>query len=334
MTKALAYGLGSLGGVPRGLQRVFFRDSAAVLMYHAVTPNALDVPDWCFLEERRFREQMQYLKDHCQVVRLREVPTVLEAASARPLVALTFDDGFHDNYRVAFPILRELGLPATIFLATDFVGSDDTPWFCRINGALARTQLQELEWEGHRYDLSSRRARVAANALLQSRMKGHRHRDLLERTASLVSALGDHPSRGIPPGSEYRMLAPEEIREMARTGLVDFGAHTRSHAILSGLTQSERREEILGSLAAVERFTGAPCELFAYPNGRPSDYGPCDVAALGASGIAVAVTTVAGPNNHAVPALEMRRYGIGADTTLARFKLLTHHVLWKFTRLQ
>src|SRR6185437_5497769 len=207
-----------------------------------------------------------------------------------------------------------------------FVGSDDTPWFCRINDALSRTQLTELEWEGRQYDLSSRRARAAANALLQSSMKSHPHRDVLERTASLVLALGDRPERRTAPESEYRMLAPEEIRAMAGTGLIDFGAHTRTHAILSGLSTSERAAEILGSLAAVERFTGVPCELFAYPNGRPSDYGPCDVAALEASGIAVAVTTIAGPNKRTVPPLEMRRYGIGADTTLARFKLLTHHV--------
>jgi hypothetical protein len=99
--------------------------------------------------------------------------------------------------------------------------------------------------------------------------------------------------------------------------------------MLSGLSHSERKQEIVGSLAAIEALTGAPCTLFAYPNGRAIDYGPCDVAVLKEKLIAVAVTTVAGPNNPSVPALDMRRYCIGAETALAQFKLLTHHVLWK-----
>ena len=82
-------------------------------------------------------------------------------------------------------------------------------------------------------------------------------------------------------------------------------------------------------MARVETLTGSPCSLFAFPNGRAIDYGPCDVAALKERHIAAAVTTVAGPNDPSVSALEMRRYGIGGDTSLAQFKLLTHHILWK-----
>jgi len=329
MVKEFVYRLGSLAGAPRGWQRLLYPDSAAVLTYHAVAREDLEVPDWCFLEERRFRAQMRYLRDHCRVVPLRDVPSVLAAGSERPVVALTFDDGFRNNYRVAFPILRELGLPATIFLATDFVDSDDTIWFCRINDALSRTKLQSLEWEGDHYDLSSPRARADANSLLQGRMKRHPHPQLLGRMRTLVSLLGERPRKEIAPESEYRMLAAQEIREMAGSGLIDFGGHTCSHAILSGLSAAERATEIAGSLAAVERLSGAPCRLFAYPNGRPIDYGPSDVAALEAGGITVAVTMVKGPNGRTAAPLELRRYGIGGETTLAEFQLLVHHLLWK-----
>jgi peptidoglycan/xylan/chitin deacetylase (PgdA/CDA1 family) len=329
MIKEFVHRLGTLAGAARVWQRLFYPDSAAVLTYHAIVRQDLEVPDWCFLEERLFRAQMLYLLEHCQVLRLQDVPDALKAGSARPVVALTFDDGFHNNYEVAFPILRELGLPATIFLATDFVDSDDTVWFCRINDALARTALKRLEWEGHQYDLSSRRARAEANGLLQARMKSHRHPELLERTRELVALLGERPEKEIARGSEYRMLASQEIRGMAGTGLIDFGAHSCSHAILSGLPPAARAAEIAGSVAAVERLCGAPCRLFAYPNGQPTDYGSFDVAALEAAGIKMAVTTVEGPNGCTAAPLEMRRYGIAGGTTLAKFQLRIHHLLWK-----
>jgi peptidoglycan/xylan/chitin deacetylase (PgdA/CDA1 family) len=327
--KSLAYRLGSFAGAPRFLQRAFVRDGAAVLMYHAVTQTPLPVSDWCFVEERHFQEQMLYLKKHCHVVPLRDVPTALEERTRLPVVALTFDDGFQNNYSVAFPILRDFGLPATIFLATDFIDSDDTPWFCRINDALCRTSLTHLDWGGETYDLSTQHSRAEAHATVQSRLKRFSHPELLDKARHLIDALGDHPDRPILRGSPYRMLEGREIQEMAGTGLIAFGAHSCSHAILSGLSQSDRGREIADSVAAVEQFTRSSCTLFAYPNGRASDYGPCDVAALQDRKIAVAVTTVAGPNYPSGSTLEMRRYGIGAGTSLAQFKLITHHVLWK-----
>lgn len=327
--KSLAYSLGSFAGAPRLLQRVFASDGAAVLMYHAVTKTRLPVSDWCFVEERHFREQMRYLNKHCRVIPLRDVPCALEEPSPRPIVALTFDDGFQNNYDVAFPILRELGLPATIFLATDFIDSSDTPWFCRINDALSRTALMRLNWGGATYDLSTPHARAQTNAALQSRLKSLRHSDLLNMTSALIGALGERPDMPLPRESPYRMLQAGEIRAMADSGLVEFGAHSCSHAILSGLSDSERSQEISRSVSAVERLTGSACWLFAYPNGRACDYGSFDVAELQGRQIAIAVTTVAGPVFRSGSALEMRRYGIGGDTSMALFKLLTHHVHWK-----
>lgn len=329
MIKSLAYRVASFAAVPRLLQRALVPEGATILMYHAVTRTPLAVEDWSFVWERDFRDQMRYLKKHCHVVPLRDIPRVVGSQTGRPAVAVTFDDGFQNNYGVALPILQELGLPATVFLATDFIGSDDTPWFCRINEALSLTSLTRLDWDGETYDLSNRACRAEAHERFQLRLKRFRHSELLEKTTQLIAALGDRPGKPIPDGSPFRMLAPAEVAEMAGTGLIEFGAHTCSHAILSGLSPAERRREIATSLAAVARLTGAPCTLFAYPNGRAIDYGPDDVATLQDGKVDVAVTTVRGPNDRSVSPLEMRRYMIGASTPFSQFKLITHHIMWK-----
>ena len=328
MIKSMVYAIATVAGVPRTYQRIFAKDSIAVLMYHAVIKKALPISDWCFLEERRFADQIAYLVKHCRIVPLREIPSLINSKDVRPVVAVTFDDGFQNNYDVAFPILKKWRIPATIFLATDFVGSDDTVWFCRIHEALCKTLLSGFEWEGLKFDLSSPSSRAHASSALQAWLKGHSHPQLLEKMRSLIRALGHDPQKPVAIGSPYRMLGPAEIREMGGSGLIDFGAHTCSHAILSGLSNPEREREIAGSIDAIQRLTGAPCTLFAYPNGRPQDYGPCDINTLNERKVEVAVTTIEGPNVQAVPALEMRRYGIGADTSIALFQLLTHHVIW------
>lgn len=328
MIKSIAYSVAAFAGAPRVFQRIFAPDGIAVLMYHAVVREPLPVSDWCFLDEKVFRDQMTYLKKHCRIVPFRELPASVRPKNGRPIVAVTFDDGYQNNYDVAFPILRQMDVPATIFLATDFIGSDDTVWFCRINDALAKTSLERFEWEKVSYDLSSMSRRAEAGAEIQVRLKRYGHPRLLEEMRNLVRSLGADPDAPIARGSPYRMLGANEIREMADSGLIDFGGHTCSHAILSGLDDSLREREISGSIDAVGRLTGAPCGLFAYPNGGAEDYGPRDVAALRRSNVGAAANTVAGPNDQSAPALELRRYGIGSDTSMARFRLLTHHVLW------
>jgi peptidoglycan/xylan/chitin deacetylase (PgdA/CDA1 family) len=332
MNKSIVYRVASLAGMPRLFQRIFVSDGAAILMYHAVVREPLPVPDWCFIQEDCFREQMTYLRKHCRVVPLKDIPSVTSKGGGRPIVAVTFDDGFQNNYDVALPILRDLSLPATIFLATDFVDSDDTLWFCRVNEAIAGTRLTRLRWEGQTYNLSTQVSRAGTHAALQVWLKRYRHPELLEKARYLISALGGHSDKPILRGSPYRMLGATEIREMTASGLIDFGAHTCSHAILSGLPEFERNREITASLAAVERLTEDACTLFAFPNGRASDYGPADVGVLRERKVAIAVTTIDGPNDRAVPALEMRRYGVGADTSMALYKLLTHHVLWRLRK--
>lgn len=98
-----------------------------ILMYHRV--NDALAPSDLSVSLRKFEEQMRYLKRFCQVVRLedlldtyankRELPR-----RRKPQVIITLDDGYRDNYLNAFPVLKKLGLPATIFLATGFIGKD------------------------------------------------------------------------------------------------------------------------------------------------------------------------------------------------------------------
>jgi glycosyltransferase involved in cell wall biosynthesis len=118
------------------------------------------------------------------------------------------------------------------------------------------------------------------------------------------------------------MLSRTAIVEMARSGLFEFGAHSVSHAILSLLSPTECRDQVERAVAAVGDWTGRPCTLFAYPNGRAEDYNGETIKALEACGVRIAVTAVEGLNDQATPVMELRRCGIGAGYSMAKFKRL------------
>ncbi len=316
----------STGGVPRLFHRLAHGGQGSVLMYHGVENRPLPFPDWCFIDEKVFLEQMKYVARHFDVVPLLDLPGRLAAPGPQPPAAITFDDGYADNYRVAFPILRRLGLPATIFLNTSIIGSDHTVWFARLNEALARSGREELEWNGRRLPIVTGMQKRAASTMLQAVLKELPHERLLRTCDQLIRALGDDPARPLAPEAFYRMLNAGEVAEMAASGLIEFGAHTHTHAILAHLDHDELRTEIELSIAGTERLSGQPCRSFAYPNGRAGDFDRRAVNLLKELGIEVAVTTIDGPNCADTPPLLLRRYGIGCDMESYNFRLEIHHL--------
>jgi peptidoglycan/xylan/chitin deacetylase (PgdA/CDA1 family) len=303
----------------------------AVLMYHGVARAPLPIPDWCWVDHDRFHEQMLYLALHCEVVPLTELqPRLREGSATRPLVAITFDDGYRDNYTVAWPILADLGLQASVFLTTDLIDTDRTLWFCRLNDALGRTTAEALHFEDEdgavTFDLRDVPARARASARLQQRLK-RRAPDAIDCAVDRIAVqLLGVADRAVAPDSPYRLLTREQIETMGASGLIRFGAHTDTHTILTRLTPDEQRRRIATSVRRVEQLTGAACTTFAYPNGERDDFDADSVAALRELNIECAVTTIEQPVRRDDAPLQLGRYGIGAEMDLDGFLTTIHHL--------
>ena len=254
---------------------------------------------------------MELLRAHCTVLPLAEALDRLQAGTLRgPNVAITFDDGFQNVHDVAFPILRKLGLPATTFLCTGLVDTDQTLWFCRLHQAMMATRSASLHWRGQELDLTTARARAGSLVTLKTGLKALPHDELLGEVERIVPRLVD-PADIAEVAPPFRILDTPSIQRMAASGLMEFGGHTLHHAIVSRLPDDQLRTQIVQSIHDTEALTGRPCRLFAYPNGAAEDYDARAVEVLRAAGVTAAVTTLKGVNTAATPALELRRVGAG-----------------------
>lgn len=295
------------------LGRRLFANALLILGYHTVVDAPLDVPDPCFTLAGQFRREMRQL----QALGYRFLP-LLEAVRrlrggglGQPTVCVTFDDGLAGVHGSAFPVLEELGIPATVFLVTDLVDTADTLWYCRLHDALTRARSNQLSWDGRDYDLSSGPARRAASWELQGRLKQLDEPALVRALAAIFAELACPPEGDVPEDSPFRMLSAAQIARMAQSGLVAFGAHTARHTILTRTTRERSRVEIRRSLAAVAALTGEACRCFSYPNGKPGDYDGAALEALREAGVEAAVTTAIGWNRRSTPPLELRRVQVG-----------------------
>jgi len=312
--------------IPQLFHRLACQDQLTVVMYHGITKDPLMVDDWCFITEESFRMQIEYLRKHFEILSLPEAVGRLAVGKIkRPAAVITFDDGYQNNFDVAFPILSGKRTPATIFLTTGLINTNDTVWYGRINLALSRTRKTHFEWEGLRFDLATPDLKAKTSAVLQENLKKLEYSRLMAILRSMIVELGDDPDASIEKGSPFRMLDKKAIGEMAASGIIEFGAHTHHHSILSHLSNGERENEIRQSIHAVYDLTGLPCRYFAYPNGRREDYDNETIQDLKTCGIQMALTTISGPNSSKTPVMELRRYGIGADLPMAEFQLMVHH---------
>ena len=269
------------------------RDPFLVLIYHRVNPTQSRFSIESAAPES-FRRQMVLLAHDYNVLPLDEIVRRLDVGDPLPprTAAITFDDGYADNYTDAFPILRDLDLPATVFLTTGPVETGQSLWFDRVLRAFERSPRERVALPGGEMSLDlgddDQRGREAIRALYALMRLSNQER--LAAVDRLVRDLGGED--GSPPTP---MLSWDQVREMARAGIT-FGAHTVTHPILSRLSLSDAKAEIVESKRRIEEETGLPVTLFAYPVGRRSDYSPEVIRVVADAGFRAAFTTTPGAN--------------------------------------
>jgi peptidoglycan/xylan/chitin deacetylase (PgdA/CDA1 family) len=252
-----------------------------ILTYHRVIEKLDETLDYSqpgmVVAVSTFDRQLAVLKRHFQMVSLDAVLADGDDAPARPRCAITFDDGWRDNYEQALPILEKHRIPATIFLATDFIGTDRAFWHTQLIHALVHGDASRLA--GHEATLTTLPASVrgALNRLVAlGRALAARDLDELIETLKVscdeevielaVRAVGR--AMGVQeqavPGRRF-FLDWGQVSEMAAAGVV-IASHGCSHRIMTRLSLHDVREEMTRSRVEIERRTGRPAEHFAFPN--------------------------------------------------------------------
>lgn len=207
-----------------------------------------------------------------EIISLDEAMARLAQRDFRPFVCLTFDDGYRDNYEVAFPVLRRHGAPAAIFLATGLIDRTAPMWWHPLERAFT-----DRDRRGGSHAMAAWAARFrAADAAAKVR--------LVEEVARAEP--GFRPEEAYDSALDWAM-----IREMAASGLVTFGAHTVTHPLLAGLSGPALAAEIETSRDRCADMLGAPPRYFAYPFGQPHEVGAEAPRAVARAGFAAAFTT-------------------------------------------
>ena len=273
-----------------------------------------------------FWEQMKYIKTSYRPISMSELVNFFEKGIKLPRksILVTFDDGFDDNYHTAFPILKELDIPATIFVTTDFINSTETIWYERLAYFFNKVSADQIylskldEKVTLDDDLKTRRSRYAyvieKLKLVQDKVRN----DILN---DLYSEYGD-PYVSISPDDKKLSISMtwDELREMQQNN-IEIGSHTVSHPILSMLNEEQLGFEIGESKKIIENQLQESVDTIAYPVGQFESYSNNVINATKSAGYKIGFSYIDAMNNlkmlnrYSVPRLH-----VDMDSPLSLFK--------------
>jgi peptidoglycan/xylan/chitin deacetylase (PgdA/CDA1 family) len=275
-----------------------------ILIYHRV--NNEEDAMFPALPVATFRRQMEYLAAHLTALSLEEgVGRLRQKDLPDNAVVVTFDDGYRDNYLNAFPILKELSIPATIFLTTGVIGSKSVIWHDRVFSAFRDTRAASLAGVGGTskiYPLTTLEGKLLAQREFLQFVRSQKDDERLRWIDWLIEKL-QVTDRKLVSGL---MLSWEEARRMLGDKIA-FGSHTVTHPILSRQSKEEIREELWESKQDIESNLGTRVAAFAYPNGNVEDFDESTKEQLREAGYECAVTTCFGSNDCDQDLFELRR---------------------------
>lgn len=310
------------------------RDKITILMYHGVVKKPLVPFCWTQINEREMEYQLTYLKKHYSILKLSEVMDRIQNSLPLPhnTAVVTFDDGYKNNFTIAYPLLKRLEIPATIFLATGSISTKALNWYDQLYLGIKNSDEKEIDL---------RQYGLGLNSLASDKKKQHSFENIVEHLKRVPSNLKEAILKDIlhtlgtyknMSETDFVPLDWKEIIKMDQEGLVEFGGHSVTHNILSRLSDAEMENEIVQSCKAIENHLGAKCMSFAYPNGTRNDFTQRSKDLLRMNGIQCGLTTISGLNTVNEDRYELKRIGVGADTSKARFKLLTSGALDHFKK--
>ena len=312
------------GGLLKLLEMVRWgAGSLAVLAYHSVRD--IVVSDYPFDEEtvsascQQFDLQMNFVKSNFDVITFKDVMEYREGKiplPKRPLI-ITFDDGFADNYQNAFPILRRYRLPATIFLVSGLIGTDEIFWWERVVYWLKHAENFFEIWSQLGHPLPSQMDKTQKFVLRYLKDVEDK-----ERLYILMEMEKKFPvSKTDALFSLMRPLRWDEIAEMSQKG-IEFGSHTVTHPLLSKVSEEKLLFELQASKNEIETRIGKEVLALAYPVGGPPDYNESVISVAKQVGYAFGLTySPVGVNSRSIDDwYRMRRISIERDYSFNRFR--------------
>jgi peptidoglycan/xylan/chitin deacetylase (PgdA/CDA1 family) len=254
-----------------------YKPKLLILLYHRVLPEVRFDPINITMTKKTFVKQLDVLTKRYHTISLTDAINQCQRGNvkAKNQVVLTFDDGYWDNYEIVFPILEKRGIPATFFLATNYINKHTPLWDWEIITLLLRrcTDIQSIKINSETLKQGVFESRLSFALRTVEKMKSIN----TETIQDIINSLKNHIDNKYNDSTEDICMTWEQVERMSQFGM-EIGAHSVTHRSLSKISNEGVVHEIEKSKEAIEQRIQKSCIHFAFPFGKQRDckYGLID----------------------------------------------------------
>lgn len=300
--------------------RALKNNPVTLLCYHTLRPDHEVLDAWTALRVSDFVQQVAFIREHYDIVSLNSAFDEPPSTGGRPRAVLTFDDGEVGLFDCLLPLVRELKIPVTLYIATGQIESGRAYWFDEVMNALQGEGPFTIDLSGAGlkiWQVSGRGAlRWATISDILQTLKDVSPKARPDLAAAVISQ-----APAIASPVSFTPLGPvtvEQLRELAKDPLVTIEAHSHCHNLLDQIAPAEARESIARSRQLLEEWTGQQVRHFAYPNGN---HNPTLEGIVSDLGFASAVALDGQLWHRSANPFALPRVSVGRYDDFARFKL-------------
>lgn len=301
--------------------------------YHRIgDPNSTPYdPNVYSCNEQLFEEHIQFYKSNFDVISIEELESLATTTKKfnNKFAVITFDDGYIDNYRLAYPILKSYKTPAVFFIATDFIDKDILPWWDEIAYLVKLSKKETIKLDGWNNALSIPKTNKcqAIKNILQT-IKSDASKNMQEKIIMLKLALGINKDFITP--HEDLFVSWEMLREMKENGM-SIGSQSCSHRIMSHLSTNEQQHEADNSKQRINTELSDNISSFAYPVGGKDAFTLETEQILAMTGYAFGFSFIPGINRRlGVNKYHLNRFSIDNNCSVNQIKKQINKATIKF----
>lgn len=307
--------LDALAGFPKRVEH-----ELTILLYHGVTDSistGIENASGKHIHVDTFRDQMQFIKQNCNVLSMDDVVALTNAGKAYPprAVAVTFDDGFKNNHTLAAPVLDDIQVPATFYITAGIVDTELMFWVDELEDCLNLSQAEDIHIQlddaEKSFSLRSDAEKLLALAEIKGFCKRAAAADKDRVLSDVATATGIVPD--VSHARNYEKISWNELREMDANPLFIIAGHSLYHDILSAQPVAEMQAAVRLSLGLLSYNLGHEVTHFSYPEGQAHHYNEKVIQTLKDERVVCSPSAITGMNSAGSDLFHLKRIMVGFD---------------------
>lgn len=243
------------------------KNNCIIINFHGVTNVIGNRFNNRHIDVNEFEKILRYLKHNYKIVSLKEIFEIHQSKQSpkQKTVAITFDDGYINNFSIALPVLKKHNIPATFYLISKGLVDDSYYVWPDIMDLIQRNVKESITLDENVFsypDFYSDKLKLSLVDFLKScGSKREKYiKELTDKYSFHLVMAKKHPQL-------IELIRKNEFPKYANEPLIEYGSHTHAHFNLEYLTKSECETELMESKKIIKEFTGKDPNSLAFPDG-------------------------------------------------------------------